>query len=190
MTLEIHPLTHGRFADLVALFSSKGCSFARQCWCMDYRISGKPDRPDGVSATSYKRDRLRALSGLRIAPGLLGYADELPVAWVSLGPRETFARLQNSPIMKPVDDRPVWSIVCFIVHGERRGQGLARDMLGHAVGYAREHGAEAIEGYPIDRPTRSAPQFLWHGAKAMFDDAGFQEIARRKQQRPIMRLEL
>ena len=30
----------------------------------------------------------------------------MPVGWVSLGPRAEFARLQRSPVMKPVDERP------------------------------------------------------------------------------------
>jgi hypothetical protein len=32
--------------------------------------------------------------------------------------------------------------------------------------------------------------FIWHGVKSMFDTAGFGEVARRKPQRPVMRLKL
>ena len=32
-------------------------------------------------------------------PGLIGYEDGVPVAWVSLGPREDYAKLRRSPVM-------------------------------------------------------------------------------------------
>lgn len=134
---------------------------------------------------------MQELARKRPAPGLIGYDDERqPIGWVTLGPREAFARLQRSPVMKPVDDFPVWSIVCFVVPGPMRGRGVARELLGHAIDYARRRGARAVEGYPVDKPRRSQPQWLWHGAKSMFDAAGFVEIARRKPERPVMRLEL
>jgi hypothetical protein len=31
---------------------------------------------------------------------------------------------------------------------------------------------------------------MWHGAKSMFDKAGFREVARRRPGRPVMRIEL
>ena len=92
--------------------------------------------------------------------------------------------------MNPVDDRPVWSIVCFVVPSPLRGLGIAKTLLQHAIDYARANGASAVEAYPVDKPQHSQPQWLWHGAKAMFDRAGFVELARRKPERPLMRLGL
>jgi ribosomal protein S18 acetylase RimI-like enzyme len=42
----------------------------------------------------------------------------------------------------------------------------------------------------VDKPTRGADDWLWHGAKSMYDKAGFEEVARRKPQRPVVRLRL
>ena len=39
-------------------------------------------------------------------PGLLGYHDGRAVAWVSLGPRGDYAKLERSAVMKRVDDQP------------------------------------------------------------------------------------
>jgi hypothetical protein len=44
-----------------------------------------------------------------------------------------------------------------------------------------------IEGYPVDKDEPSHPDFMWFGAKRIFDRAGFQEVARRKPTRPVMR---
>jgi GNAT superfamily N-acetyltransferase len=89
--------------------------------------------------------------------------------------------------MKPVDDRPVWSIVCFFVAREARGKGLAARMLRAATDYARSKGARLVEAYPVDKPDRSHPDWMFFGAKAMYDRAGFKEVARRKPTRPVVR---
>jgi hypothetical protein len=59
-------------------------------------------------------------------PGLVGYVDGAPAGWISLGPRENYLRLRRSRVMKPVDAKPVWSIVCTYVARPYRGQGSAR----------------------------------------------------------------
>jgi ribosomal protein S18 acetylase RimI-like enzyme len=107
---------------------------------------------------------------------------------VSIGPREDYAKLKRSPVMKAVDDQPVWSVICFVVPSEYRGLGVARALLQGAVAYAKRHGASLIEAYPVDKPVHSSDDPMWFGAKSMYDSAGFKEVARRKPQRPIVRL--
>lgn len=104
--------------------------------------------------------------------------------WVSLGPREDFAKLRRSPVMKPVDDQPVWSIVCFVVPGEHRRQGVARALLSGAIDDARSRGVEMLEAYPVDAAGTVRDDSMWFGNKSMYDDAGFVEVARRKPARP------
>jgi ribosomal protein S18 acetylase RimI-like enzyme len=121
-------------------------------------------------------------------PGLIGYRGKAPVGWVSLAPREEYPKLRRSPVMKAVDDRPVWSVICFVVPSAYRGQGVARALLDGAIAFARKHGATLLEAYPVDKSERSAANAMWFGAKSMYDRAGFKEVARRKPQRPIVRL--
>jgi GNAT superfamily N-acetyltransferase len=92
--------------------------------------------------------------------------------------------------MKPVDDEPVWSVICFVVPAEFRHQGVATALLQGAIAYARKRGARLLEAYPIDKKARGRDDWLWHGAKSMYDKAGFFEVARRRPERPIVRLEL
>ncbi len=157
---------------------------------MAYRRSGSLARlPQRVRAQA-NRAGLKALVDSGRPPGLIGYRGEVPVGWVSIGPREEYARLARSPVMKAVDDRPVWSIVCFVVPSEHRGQGVAQALLAAAVDYARKQGATLVEAYPVDRPARSKDDTMWFGAKSMYDHAGFEEVARRKPQRPIVRIDV
>jgi len=189
MKLTVAPLTQDRWADLEAVFAGKGCSFARACWCMEGRYNGRrPELGQGKARAKANRLALKALVEGGSIPGLIGYRGTTPVGWVSLAPREEYGRLKRSAVMKAVDDQPVWSVVCFVVPSEYRGQGVAQALLKAAVAYARKKGAKIAEGYPIDKPTRSSDGFMWFGAKSMYDKAGFEEVARHKPQRPIMRL--
>jgi hypothetical protein len=63
-------------------------------------------------------------------------------------------------------------------------------LLQGAIAYARKHGATLIEAYPVDKPQRSKDDAMWFGAKSMYDAAGFEEVARRKSTRPVVRLEV
>ena len=189
MTITTHPLTPERWADLEAVFEARGCSIARGCWCMFYRRSGKPPAPAaGQTPAQANRAGFKSLVDHGHFTGLLAYRGGAPVGWVSFGPREDFAKLQRSPVMKPVDERPVWSIVCFVVPAACRGQGVATALLKGAVRYAKQHGVTLLEAYPVDKSTRSNDEFMWFGAKSMFDAAGFEEVARRKPTRPVMRI--
>ena len=189
MKLTIRPLTPARWPDLEALFASRGCSIARHCWCMYYRKSG-PEKSLLARTTRAQANRaeLKALVDAGEPPGLIGYRGKVPVGWISLGPREAYAKLARSPVMKPVDDLPVWSIVCFVVPPAHRGQGVARALLEGAIAYAKKRGVRLLEAYPVDKRGRSSDDAIWFGPKSMYDDAGFEEVARRKPHRPVVRI--
>jgi ribosomal protein S18 acetylase RimI-like enzyme len=191
MKLTVAPLTPDRWPDVETIFNAKGCSVARGCWCMAYRRSGSGEPlPRGVTRSQANRAGLKALVDAGNPPGLIGYRGKVPVGWVSIGPREEFARLKRSPVMKPVDEKPVWSVICFVVPSEHRGQGVAQALLAGAVAYARKQGATLMEAYPVDKPARSNDDYMWFGAKSMYDKAGFKEVARRKPARPVVRIKL
>jgi GNAT superfamily N-acetyltransferase len=185
--LDIEPLTPDRWNDLVELFGRPGASIARGCYCMCYRRSGKHEPGAGETYSESNKRALKALVDRGIVPGLIGYEKGRPIGWVSLGPRAEYAKLQRSPVMKPVDEKPVWSIVCFFVDAKARHRGIAEAMLKGAMTWARKQGATLLEAYPCDKASKSVDDFLWFGAKRMFDRAGFVEVARRKPTRPVVR---
>jgi GNAT superfamily N-acetyltransferase len=151
---------------------------------MYYRRSGGGS---GIGPGAANKRALRSLVDRGRVPGLIGYEEGRPVGWISLGPREDYEKLRRSPVMKPVDDKPVWSIVCFFVDKQARGMGVSEALLEGAIDYARSQGASLLEAYPVDKDTRSHPDFMLFGAKTMYDRAGFKEVARRKETRPVVR---
>lgn len=156
---------------------------------MYYRRSGKrAPPPKGSTVAQANRRDLKALVDAGEFIGLIAYQGRTPVGWLSLGPRAGYAKLQRSSVMKPVDDLPVWSIICFVVPSEYRGQGVARALLDGAIAFAKRRRVRLLEAYPVDKPSRSHDDFMWFGAKSMFDAAGFEEVARRKPARPVVRI--
>ena len=155
------------------------------------RRTGKgPELPPGVTYAQANRADICALAAADPPAGLIGDRGKVPVGWVSLGPRRDYLRLEHSRVMKPVDDQPVWSFVCFVVPSAYRHQGIAHQLLSGAIAFARKRGVAILEAYPVDNPARSADDFIWFGVKSMFDSAGFREAARRTPTRPVMRLPL
>jgi GNAT superfamily N-acetyltransferase len=122
------------------------------------------------------------------APGILAYAEGEPIGWCSVAPREAFPVLDRSRILKPVDDQPVWSVVCFFVARPFRRKGVTVKLLTAAVGFAQQHGAKIVEGYPVE-PKKDAIADIsaYTGLESAFRQAGFVEVLRRSETRPIMR---
>jgi GNAT superfamily N-acetyltransferase len=188
--VEIHPATGSRWADLEAVLNPRGHPY--HCWCLYWRLSaGEFSSPETARAP-----RMRALMDAEPAPGLLAYLAGEPVGWCNVGPRLAMERLVRSRTIPAVDGVPVWSVVCFVVRAGHRRQGVAEELLYGAVGYAREHGAPAIEGYPVDpggRRINIAEAYV--GTTGMFERAGFRRVTRTgarsaKLPRWLMRLDL
>ncbi|MGI8717093.1 MAG: GNAT family N-acetyltransferase [Lapillicoccus sp.] len=143
------------------------------CWCLSHRLqSAEIEQLGGGS----REAAMRRLCERAFPPGVVTYLDGEPVAWCNIGPRAEITRLARSRLIRPVDDLPVWSIVCVIVRpGHRRG-GVTAPLLEGAVAYAAAHGAPAVEAYPVDPPGRMDTTMAFVGTKAMFDRAGFRVV--------------
>lgn len=185
---ESRPLTPETWADLEALFDLPGGSMVRGCWCMYYRKSGKV--PVNAIAGLENKAQLCELVDAGVVPGLTGYVDGAPAGWISLGPRADYAKLNRSPIMKPVDEQAVWSVVCTYVAKQYRGQSVQHRLLQAAIRYAREQGVRTLEAYPVDKPERSHDDFMFFGSRTLYERAGFSEVVRRSPTRVVMRRNL
>ena len=185
---ETQVLTPETWSDLEGLFGLPGGSIVRGCWCMFYRKTGQVSVSAAAGVTD--KEQFCSLVEAGVEPGLIGYLDGRPVGWISLGPREDFLKLRRSPIMKPVDDAEVWSIVCTYVAKPHRGQGLQRRLLADAMDWARDQGVRLLEAYPIDKPERSHDDFMFFGSRSLYEQAGFREVVRRSPTRVVMRRDL
>lgn len=181
--LTFRPLTPSRWRDLEELFGLRGACGG--CWCQWWRLPRlRFNRQRGAG----NKRALKRIVRNGPPPGLLAYAGEQPVGWCALGPRPSYSALERSRTLKPVDEKPAWSVVCFFVAKPFRGRGLSVKLLKAAADYARRKGARILEGYPVDpRSGRWADPFVYTGTVTVFRRAGFREVARRSATRPLVR---
>ncbi len=184
--LEFQPVTRERWNDVAQLFGERGACGG--CWCMYWRLSHSVyEKNKGIG----NKKAFKKLVNSNGTPGLLAYVHGQPAGWCSFGPREDFQRLAGSRIFERVDDRPVWSIVCFFIARPYRRKGLSVALLKAVVEYAGSRGANIVEGYANDPADRISPDtFVYTGLASTFRKAGFVEVARRSKTRPIMQYEV
>ena len=184
--LLFRPLTPSRWPDLVRLFGPRGASGG--CWCMYWRRK-RSEYVRGKGAGN--RAAFRKIVRAGELPGLLAYDGRRPVAWCAIAPRGAYPGLANSRILRPVDERQVWSISCFYVQRDYRRAGVTVPLLRAAVDHVKQRGGCVVEGYPIDPgPSPFPSAFAWTGLASAFRKAGFKEVARRSATRPIMRIRI
>ncbi len=181
-----HPLTADRWDDLERLFGPSGADGG--CWCMWWR-STRREFEDRKGEGN--RKALRALVDSGDVPGILAYADGEPVGWCAVGPRESFPTINRSPVLKPVDERPVWSVVCFFVARGWRNRGLAERLLKAAVAHVRTQGGRIVEAYPsIPRTGQLPAGASYMGVPSLFENQGFEIVSWPSKSRLVMRLEV
>ena len=183
---EFHPLTDERWDDFAKLFGKRGACGG--CWCMWWRQTAKEYE---ASKGEMNRKKMKKLVGSGEVPGLLAYHDREPVGWCAVAPRVDYPRLSRSRILKSVDDKPVWSIVCLFVARSHRNMGVSSALIRAAVDFVRKRGGRTLEAYPVEpKKDRMPDAFAFHGLAVSFLRAGFTEVARRSETRPVMRYEI
>jgi len=168
--MEILPASPDNWPALAQLFAVSGDQ--RWCWCQFWRKPGS--NWSNTTAEDNRRD-LEALVGADPAPGLVALRDGVAVGWVGLGPRNDFARLGRSRTLPQLPGEAVWVVNCFVVAKEARRAGVASALLDAAVAYARDHGANLVEGYPaVTGGERMSSASAYMGTERMFERAGFE----------------
>ena len=180
--MSFAPVTPETWADFETVFGQNGACAG--CWCMWWRLPRAE-----WTRQQYEGNRLtmKALVDGGHVPGLLAYRDGTPVSWCSVAPRSFFPVLDRSRVLKPVDDLPVWSIVCFYTRVGHRHRGATAGLIGAALDWTRKNEAAVVEAYPIDRPGAFSSGGDFTGVASTFVRAGFVEVARRSPTRPILR---
>lgn len=181
--MQVLPLTPDRWSSFEELFGPRGA--CEGCWCMYWR---RPASEYRAGRGNENRMLMHELVRLGRVPGLIGFEGDRPAGWVSVGPRSSYPRFASSRLLKPVDDLPVWSIVCIFVAAPLRGRGLSRHLIEAACDYAFGHGAPAVEAYPHDLGERREPApFVFTGLASAFLREGFEVVARPSPRRPVVR---
>lgn len=170
MAIEVRPATS--FADIATMVGPKKPT-SDVCWCLSYRI---PSKENQALHRAARGERVREL--LRTgAPGVLAYEGDEVVGWAAVHRRADTSFATNRRIPH-VDDVDVWSVWCIRVRPGHRGKGISHVLLDGAVEFAREQGAPAVEGYPVDNRGKKVDLTMAYvGTRGLFRAAGFRKAA-------------
>ncbi|MGL4239417.1 GNAT family N-acetyltransferase [Tabrizicola sp.] len=189
--LRIHPLTPDLIPAFTTLFGPQGACAG--CWCTGFRLRPKVRL---AMTRDERRDAMLSRINQGPPPGLIAFQGDDPIGWMQIGPRADVPEWNNpgrssSPLPDaPPDDPAVWAVSCFFFRSAVRGQGLSHEVLAAGINHARRSGARVLEASPMDHAKQSKSVVLFVGSTSVFTKAGFREVARAKENRPLMRLEL
>ena len=172
MGIEVRPASV--FDDVAAVLGPKRPD-ANVCWCLSYRLTSSKENRELVGPA--RGERVRELVAQSPPPGVIAYDGDEPVGWAAVHPRSDTSFATNRRIPR-LDDLDAWSVWCIRVRPGHRGEGISHALLAGAVEFAREHGAPAIEGYPVDnRGAKVDLTMAYVGTRSLFERAGFAKAA-------------
>jgi GNAT superfamily N-acetyltransferase len=194
--LSIVPANKASWADLQAIFGTT--DYPGRCYCQYFKI---PDRDWDSLTDEDRRARLREQTRCdnplaAVSAGLVAFLDSEPVGWVAVEPRTAYPRLQwKRTVWSGRDenraDEGVWAVTCFVTRKGYRKRGISYPLAAATVDYAREHGARAVEAYPMI--TRPGEEITWGqlyvGSRQVFASAGFAEVSHPSPRRVVMRID-
>ena len=191
--VTIFPANQVSWDDLQLVFGRGG---AARCQCQRIKVGDGAwfDMPVDERAHRLRQEADCGHPEADRTSGMVAFVDGEPAGWVAVEPRASYRRLRGSSMpgkgrSEDPDDPSVWAIVCFAVRPGYRGHGLTRPLAQAAVGYARAHGATAVEGYPmLPRPGQTVSWGEMNvGSRGTFAAAGLREVSRPTARRLVMR---
>lgn len=189
---RVVPLTPDLWPAFERLFGKNGACMG--CWCMYWRLPNK-DFQAARGDSAKRKFKARVKAGP--PPGVVAFdADGEAIGWLQIGPRGDVPQWSTpkrvSAPLKPEDaeDERIWVATCFFVKPGRRRQGVSDALLRAGIALARDNGARCVEACPIETEGRMDVASLYVGHASVFKRAKFKEIARRKDNRPLMRLSI
>ena len=187
-TVTVQPAGPTEVEALRELFASAHAT--RHCWCMSF-CSSRAEFALGWFGGGNRR-RFEALAERGSPMGVLASLASLPVGWGACGPRSRY--LGEAPSGHPIlgerprtEDETVWLLPCLFVRVGHRGQGVSHALVEAAVSLARQHGASALEAWPVAPDSRSRDAFV--GREGLFAEMGFHCVARPTPGRAVMRID-
>ena len=171
MGWETHSVTPDRFEDFADVVNPNRRE--NHCWCLSHRLPSKDIDELGQGS---REQAMRRLCEREHPPGVVTCRDGRPVGWCSIGPRDENPRLLRSKVIHPIDDVAVWTIICIVVRGGHRRQGITEPLLEGAVAWAASQGAPAVEAHPVEPAGRMDTTMAFVGTRAMFERVGFEVV--------------
>ena len=187
VTITVQPVSEALFDDVQKVFGATGQ--AARCQCQGYRLGWYAQHSDDVQG---RRELLR--DQVTEGYGLVGHLDGEPVGWCSLAPRSDYTHLRQTTWKgrdEDKDDAGIWAVTCFLTRAGFRRQGVSRALAAGTIDLARDHGARAVEAYPMKpAPGKDVSWGDLHvGALSAFLAAGYRIVHAPSLRRTVVRFD-
>ena len=138
------------------------CQFYHQDCSMDQWIEqSKHGKNEAITCEDIQSGRMH---------GYLIFDGELLIGWLNANHYQRYLRLVKS--LHPYLTSPYTAVmICFVIHPDYRGQGVARQLLQYAIHDLHEQGYQSIIALPREDPHH--PEHRYRGTFHMYEGAGF-----------------
>lgn len=192
--MRIVPANQASWDDLEAVLPGASCHGGR-CYCQRFKLGWNAWPGDDLDRAHMLREQTDCgHPRSKATTGLVAYVDDEAAGWCSVEPRTAYPYLRSVPWRKRSEDKTdasIWAVTCFVTRSGFRRQSVSYALACAAVDFARERGARALEGYPMDpEPGKDVPWGeLNVGHVNIFAAAGFAEVSRPTLRRVVMRID-
>jgi GNAT superfamily N-acetyltransferase len=181
--LKFQPLVKSQWKDILKLFGDRGACGG--CWCMSWRL--KSSEFEKNKGEGNKR-AFKKLVDKGEELGIVAYLNDEPIGWCAVAPRQKYLKLENSRVLKRIDNEPVWSVTCLFISKQFRRKGVSVAILKAVLDHCKKKKVKIIEAYPVIPYNKKMPEaFAWTGIYSAYLKVGFKDMPRLSPSRPIMR---
>jgi GNAT superfamily N-acetyltransferase len=111
--------------------------------------------------------------------GFVALRAEQALGWLKLSEAQAVTKLYDQRLYRGLpcfdgDRQGIYTVGCMLVSPDQRRTGIARSLLQHAIAWAEEHGAQAIEAFPHRAAQHAAG--LWLGPHELYQELGFRTV--------------
>ncbi len=177
MDYSIKPLTPelaSTFAEYLERLDFGHAPHWATCYCMFYHLACSHEEWQNRKGPENRAEAIERI-GSGTMKGYLAFDGDKCIGWCNANDAVSYVRLEKElePVIK---DKRVGSTICYVIHQEYRGKGIARQLLNTAIEDFKRDGYDAMLALPVD--VREEPQKHYRGTVNMYKEQGFREIQR------------
>ena len=178
MEITIQPLSPGLAETFAAFFSGidfSGTPHWASCFCRYYYLYCSMEEWRARTLESNRAEAIAAIQSGEMQ-GYLAFSGETCIGWCSANDLQNFPRLAED--MRPCSgQKRVGCTICFVIHPDWRGTGVARTLLQRAIEDYTSRGYDAMLALPFE--SKEFPQKRYRGTPSMYLEAGYRVLDER-----------
>lgn len=140
------------------------------CYCHFYHFAGSSKKWKKQTEEDNKNASTNLIRSGEMH-GFLAYFNDKPVGWCNINSKEKFAKILYKDDSPYSQGKKIAAIVCFLITHTNRRQGIARNLLKHAISHYKEKEYDIIESYP--RTGKLSDAHSYRGPISLYKSEGF-----------------